>query len=173
MKNYTEELFKEISVDNVKLKTMIEGKVLNLIVLGNAKENYDYKILWDTLDCYRNYISSNFKVYIYDSQFENNKILKKILHYYNLEEFVEIINNDNKKDLLTIFLGSDMAFLLNHIEDKHIDLIDYFMLPCVVTDKNLLKNNNNFLYVERNPEDLASAFSVLNTNIDYRRKLVS
>ena len=163
MENFAKDLFEDTKVDNTKLKSMIQEKVLNLVVLCDAKEISDYKILWDTLDCYRCFLNSNFKVYIYDSKFKDNEILKKI---------VEFLDNDNKKALLTIFLGSDMALLLNDIKDEYINLIDYFMLPCIVTNKDLLKLNDKFFYIEESPDGLASAISVINLNIDYRRELV-
>lgn len=172
MENFAKDLFEDTKVDNTKLKSMIQEKVLNLVVLCDAKEISDYKILWDTLDCYRCFLNSNFKVYIYDSKFKDNEILKKIIHYYDLEKFVEFLDNDNKKALLTIFLGSDMALLLNDIKDEYINLIDYFMLPCIVTNKDLLKLNDKFFYIEESPDGLASAISVINLNIDYRRELV-
>lgn len=172
MKNFAKDLFKDARADNIKLKSMIEKKILNLIVLGDAKDNSDYKLLWDALTCYRNFINFNFKVYIYNSKLENNEILNKIIHYYNLDKFISFINNNNINDTFTTFLGSDMAFLLNNVKEEDVNLAEYFMLPCIVTNKELLKISDKFLYIEDNPEDLASAFNVLNLNIDYRRKLV-
>lgn len=172
MEDFDKDLFKDVRADNIKLKYMIEEKYLNLIVLCDAKENFDYKILWDTLDCYRNFISPNIKVYIYNSKLEDNEILKKIIHYYKLDKLVSFINNDNIQDAFTTFLGSDIVLMLNDVKDEYINLVEYFKLPCIVINKELLKINDKFLYVEDNPEDLASALGVLNFNIDYRRKLV-
>ena len=172
MENFAKNLFNNIKADNIRLKSMIEEKILNLIVLGDANENSDYKLIWDVLDCYRNYVSPDFYVYIYNSKLENNEILNKIIHYYNLDKFVSFINNDNIKDTFTTFLGSDIAILLNDVKDEDLSLVEYFMLPSIVTNKELVKCNNKFLYIEDNPEDIASALSILNLNIDYRRKLV-
>lgn len=155
------------------LKPLIESDTLDVLVVGAAEDNYDYKMLWEALKVYCCCYGRNIKLH-FAEEFEADESLKRILHFYELENYVEFIREADEETRLCYYLGCDFALFLGESDKAEESLLkaQYFQLPILAINAlEGIQKQEDVLQVSSNPAEVAAAFHVLKNHPDYRKRL--
>ena len=163
------EKYKDTRFNEIELKKLIRPHVSNVLIIGEPNGNQDYKFFLDVLNCYKNYIDSYVNFFFYSESYKD-EILRKILRYYLLEEQITFVNVGDKEDELLYFLGSDVAMFLGNVKDEYVELVNYFKLPILSTDKEQCLKNDNYFYVSSEPSMVAAAIKVICQNVEFAKR---
>ena len=171
MNDTIKEKFKNVDFNEQDLKGMFVQYMVSVLVVGEPKDISDYKVFWEVLDCYKNYIDPFIHFYFY-SKARENETLKEIISSYGLEKHVNFIDQRKLDEVLLHFLGCDMAILMGDVPNDYLDMMDYFYLPLLSMDKEYAESNKNVFYTTKKPEVIASSIKVISKNSDYKAKFI-
>jgi len=155
------------------LRSLIETETLNILVIGEAKNNADYKILWEIMKAYCCCYNRDVRLH-FVGDFKEDESLKQIIHFYELDHNVEFVQDSDGDTLLSYYLGCDMAFYMGGYDENDVSLLQayYLYLPILVVSESEEKlEQENVLHVYGEPIEIAATIRVLKQNRNYRRLL--
>ena len=155
------------------LRSLIETETLNILVLGVVQNNADYKILWEIMKAYCCCYDRDVRLH-FVGNFKEDESLKQIIHFYELDNNVEFVQENDGDTLLSYYLGCDLAFYMGEYNENNVSLLQayYLYLPILVINQSEEKiEQENILHVYGEPIEIAATIRVLKQNRNYRKLL--
>lgn len=175
------EMWQSVSPDEATLKSLLEGRTINLLFVGNLALNRGYNILIEILRDYIRYYGEDIVLHIVGKKNEelqklNLELEQHISFHHGLEKHVHWMEKIPKNMLLSFFLGCDYYLHVNDDESFCVPLLEAqsLYLPVIAKRTRTVAEilGQEQLLLDGDIREYSSAIRIISRNKAYKDYLV-